>query len=101
MWQEEQIKYLNNGGDSKKGDKTICKNYRKILRLDVTYKVLARMIRKWSNRYYKKLVGEYQESFRKGRFLRWKWSKTKVLKKTCAFTIHVLFIVFKKTYNSI
>ena len=44
----------------KKGDRRSCENYHRIALLDVTYKVLASIIKR-------RLEGEYQGGFRKGR----------------------------------
>jgi hypothetical protein len=54
----------------KKGDRTNCENYRGISLLDVTYKVLTRIIRNRLSLFLDTLIGEYQERLRKGRSLR-------------------------------
>ena len=51
----------------KKGDKTVCSNYRGIALLPVCYKVLALIIKEKLEPYIEKALGEYQCGFRKGR----------------------------------
>jgi hypothetical protein len=52
---------------SEKENKTNCENYRGISLLNVTYKVLTRIIKKRLSLFHDTLIGEYQGGFRKGR----------------------------------
>ena len=51
----------------KKGDKTICNNYRGITRLPTCYKVLALIIKEKLEPYIEEVIGDYQCGFRRGR----------------------------------
>ncbi|XP_068897526.1 uncharacterized protein [Tenebrio molitor] len=50
---------------SEKENKTNCENYRGISLLNVTYKVLTRIIKKRLSLFHDTLIGEYQGGFRK------------------------------------
>jgi hypothetical protein len=51
----------------KKGDKTVCNNYRGISLLCTTYKVMARILAKRLEPYAVEIIGEYQCGFRRNR----------------------------------
>jgi hypothetical protein len=71
IWQEERMpqQWRNTiiYPIPKIGDRKNCDNYRGILLLDVTYKVLIRIIRNRLSLFDDTLIGEYQGGFRKGR----------------------------------
>lgn len=88
----------------KKGDHTICDNYRGITLLSVTYKVLAYILYDRLSIYCEGIIGGYQSGFRKGKstvdqiFL-----LRQALEKTYEYGMdtHHLFIDFKCAYDSI
>jgi sarcosine oxidase/L-pipecolate oxidase len=47
----------------KKGNKTLCSNYRSIALLDVVYKVFSKIISKRCEPYVEDIVGNYQIGF--------------------------------------
>jgi hypothetical protein len=88
----------------KKGDRTNCENYRGISLLDVTYKVLTRIIRKRLTLFHDTLIGQYQGGFRKGRSTTDQIFTLRMLQKQSFeqnISLHILFIDFKKAYDSI
>lgn len=88
----------------KKGDKSNCHNYRGIALLDVAYKVLSTWIKQKIEVIAEKLIGEYQAGFRKGRSTT---DQVFTLKQTLTacyeyeIPIHLLFVDFKKAYDSV
>lgn len=51
----------------KKGDKKLCSNYRGISLLNVTYKILSKLISKRLEAYTESIIGELQAGFIKGK----------------------------------
>lgn len=51
----------------KKGDKKLCSNYRGISLLNVTYKILSKLISKRLEAYTQSIIGELQAGFIKGK----------------------------------
>lgn len=88
----------------KKGDATICENYRGISLLDVTYKILAMMIRKRLSEYADEVVGEYQGGFKVGRSTIDQIFTLKMIQQNSYgqnLRLHILFIDFKRAYHTI
>lgn len=88
----------------KKGDLSICDNYRGIALLDVTYKVLARVIRKRLNERLKGVIGEYQGGFREGRSTTDQiFTLNQIMKNSREQRLELcmLFIDFKQAYDSV
>ncbi|CAI6370121.1 unnamed protein product [Macrosiphum euphorbiae] len=88
----------------KKGDKQDCNNYRGIALLSVAYKVFTNCILSRIRTKSEQIIGDYQGGFRPGRstvdqifILRQLFQKTWEFDKE----MHVLFIDFKKAYDSI
>ena len=73
----------------KNGNKTDCKNYRGICRLNGNYKILATILHNRLVKYGEEIIGDYQCGFRPGR------STTDNIK------MHLLFVYFKQAYGSI
>lgn len=88
----------------KKGDKTLCSNYRGIALLDIAYKVFATCIRNRLNPIANKNLGEYQAGFRSYRST---MDQIFSLKQIIAnsyehgLPLHILFIDFKQAYDSV
>ncbi|CAH1371709.1 unnamed protein product, partial [Tenebrio molitor] len=69
----------------KKGDPTQCSNYRGIMLLNTTYKILTSIIRKRLTEHTETKLGEYQNGFRKG--------------KSTIDAIHVISQIIEKSYE--
>jgi hypothetical protein len=82
----------------KKGDPTQCSNYRGIMLLNTTYKILTSIIRKRLTEHTETKLGEYQNGFRKG-----KSTIDAIIEKSCEYDIelHILFIDFKQAFDNI
>lgn len=79
-------------------------NYRGISLLDVTHKVLARVIRTRLTEIYNKEIGEYQGGFRQGRGTADQIFTLKMIQNNSYeqnLGLHLLFIDFKQAYDSI
>jgi hypothetical protein len=88
----------------KKGDKMKCKNYREIMLLNVTYKILSSIILERLKEYSEEILGEYQCSFRpQRRTVDQIFIVRQILEKFYVHDIdlHLLFIDFKKAFDSI
>lgn len=88
----------------KKGDRSECRNFRGIALLDITYKVLATIIRNRLSAYANEMIGEYQGGFRKGRstidqIFTIKQIQHKSYEQN--LDLHMLFIDYKQAYDSI
>ena len=88
----------------KKGDKTGCNNYRAILLLPTTYKILSNILLSRLTPYAEEVTGDHQCGFQRNRsatdhvfcihqMLEKKWEYNEAL--------HQLFIDFKKAYDSV
>jgi hypothetical protein len=69
----------------KKGDPTQCSNYRGIMLLNTTHKILTSIIRKILTEHTETKLGEYQNGFRKG--------------KSTIDAIHVISQIIEKSYE--
>jgi hypothetical protein len=87
----------------KKGDKTECSNYRGILMLPTSYKILSNILLSRLIPYTGDIISGHQRGFRRNR------STTdhifyfvEILEKKCEYnsTVPQLFIDFKKAYDS-
>ena len=88
----------------KKGDRRECENYRGISLLDVSYKLIARVIRNRLRTYHNRLVGEYQGGFREGRSTTDQIFTLKMIQSQAYeqnLSLHVLFVDFMKAYDSV
>jgi hypothetical protein len=82
----------------KKGDRTNCENYRRISLLDVTYKVLTRIIRNRLSLFHDTLIGEYQGDSGKEDLYVNDGTEASFEQN---LSLHISFIDFKKAYDSI
>lgn len=108
VWEEEKIPERWNNALIlpllKKGAKEDCNNYRGIALLDVTYKVLSKIIRNRLYYYHNTQVGEYQGGFKAGRSTIDQIFTIKQLQQNTYeqnLSLHLLFIDFKQAYDSI
>ena len=88
----------------KKGDRTVCSNYRGITLLPVCYKVLALIIKEKLEPYVEEALGEYQCGFRKGRStIDHIFTIRQMMEKHWEYNKEFwqLFIDFKQAYDSI
>jgi hypothetical protein len=88
----------------KKGDKTLCSNYRAIALLDLVYKVFSKIISKRLEPYMEDIVGKYQAGFRRNKStIDQIFAMKQILEKCYEYDtdIHCLFIDFKQAFDSI
>jgi len=88
----------------KKGDKMKCENYRGIMLLNVTYKILSSVMLERLKEYSEEILGECQCSFRpQRRTTDQLFVVRKILEKFHAHNndLHLIFIEFKKAFDSI
>jgi hypothetical protein len=88
----------------KKGDPTQCSNYRGIMLLNTTYKILTSIIRKRLTEYTETKLGEYQNGFRKGKStIDAIHVISQIIEKSYEYDIelHILFIDFKQAFDNI
>lgn len=88
----------------KKGDKSICENYRGITLLNTAYKILSSLIHKRLAKYTNKIITEYQCGFVQGRSTVDAIHTLKqIIEKTSEYNINVeiLFVDFKQAFDSI
>ena len=88
----------------KKGDRRSCENYRGIALLDVTYKLLASIIKRRLEGYMEEALGEYQGGFRNGRGTT---DQIFILKQIMVGNYeyesptHLLLVDFKRAYDTV
>ncbi|KAJ4433364.1 hypothetical protein ANN_15623 [Periplaneta americana] len=88
----------------KKGDKTICANYRGIALLDIVYKVVSKLKATRMNKILENIVGEYQGGFIKGKSTTDQIFVLRTILEKCYeynTDLHLLFADFKEAYDSI
>ncbi|MGI4816809.1 MAG: reverse transcriptase domain-containing protein [Janthinobacterium lividum] len=88
----------------KKGDKTLCSNYRGISILNVAYKIFSTILCDRLKPYLNDIIGSYQCGFRPGKSTTDQiFTLRRLLEKTLEFQVdtHHLFIDFKQAYDSI
>ena len=108
IWTEETwIEQWNNSWINpihKKGEKTLCSNYRGISILNVAYKIFSTILCERLKPYLNNIIGSYQCGFRPGKSTTDQiFTLRRLLEKTLEFQIdiHHLFIDFKQAYDSI
>lgn len=88
----------------KKGAENDCNNYRGIALQDVTYKVLAKIIRNRLEKYHNEKVGEYQGGFKAGRSTIDQIFIMKQIQQNTYeqnLSLHCLFVDYRQAYDSI
>jgi hypothetical protein len=88
----------------KKGDKTMCSNYRSINLLNITYKILSTKLFKRININAEEVLGEYQCGFRPNRStIDQIFVIRQTLEKCYEYKTdrHMLFVDFRQAFNSI
>jgi len=86
----------------KKGDKTDCNNYRGILLLPTTYKILSNILLSRLNPYAEETTGDHQCGFRcKRSTTDHKFCIRQILEKKWEYNegVHQLFIDFEKDFS--
>ena len=99
QWNESWINPIH-----KKGDKTLCDNYRGISILNVGYKIFSSILCERLKPFLANIIGSYQCGFRPGKSTTDQiFSLRRILEKTLEYQIdtHHLFIDFKQAYDSI
>jgi sorting nexin-29 len=88
----------------KKDDRMVCQNYRGISLLNVTYKIMSRIIAYRLTPYTEEIIGDYQCGFRR---IKSTVDHIFVIRNTLEkcyeynITLHQLFIDFKHAYDSV
>jgi len=88
----------------KKGDKTDCNNYRGILLLPTTYKILSNILLSRLIPYAEEVTGDHQRGFRRNRLTTDHiFCIRQILEKKWEYNeaAHQLFIDFRKAYDSV
>jgi hypothetical protein len=88
----------------KKGEPTQCSNYRGIMLLNTTNKILTSIIRKRLTEHTETKLGEYQNGFRKGKStIDAIHVMSQIIEKSYEYDIelHILFIDFKQAFDNI
>jgi hypothetical protein len=95
---------VNCGTYSQKGDKTDSSNYRGMSLLSTSYKILSNILLARLTPYGVEIIGNHQCGFQHNRTMTEKmFCIRQILEKRREynFTVHQLFIDFKKAYDSI
>ena len=98
-WEEGMLVILH-----KKGDRTICKNFRGICILPIGYKILVSIIYQRLKLYCENVIGDYQAGFRSSRATTDQiFVLRQALEKYWEFnkTSYHLFVDFKQAYDSV
>jgi hypothetical protein len=98
-WKESII-----GPIYKKGDKTDCRNYRRISLLSTTYKILSNILLPRLTPYTEESIGDHQFGFRRNRSTTDHiFSIRQILEKKWEYNeaVHQLLLDFKKAYDSV
>ena len=88
----------------KKGDRTICDNYRGICLLSIGYKIFTKILYKRLNRHSERVLGEYQAGFRKSRSTADQiFILRQILEKYWEFNKNMwhVFVDFRQAYDSV
>ena len=88
----------------KKGDKTVCNNYRGITLLSTSYKILTNILVSRLTPYIDDIIGDHQCAFRRNRStIDQIFSISQILEKKWEYngTVHQLYLDFKKAYDSV
>ena len=108
IWDEEKIPTEWNRAIitpiHKKGSKLQCANYRGISLLNVTYKLLTKLISKRLEKYTESILGDYQCGFRQNRSTTDHIFTLRCILEKCHeynIPIHQLYVDYKMAYDSI
>jgi sorting nexin-29 len=108
IWRDERVPSSRNEAIiiplHKKGDKTICENYRGISLLNSAYKIFSKILLNRLEPYVEENLGEYQCGFRKGRSTIEQLSVIgQIIEKKYEYRQNIwqLFIYFKNAYDSV
>ena len=108
IWQEEKIPTEWETAlitpIHKKGSKLQCKNYRGISLLNVSYKILTKLIAKRLHPYAEEILGDYQCGFRQNRSTTDQIFTIRCILEKCYeynIPVHQLYVDYKMAYDSI
>jgi sorting nexin-29 len=108
IWKNEEIPVEWNSAIiqpiHKKDDRMVCQNYRGILLLNVTHKIMSRIIAYRLTQYTEEIIGGYQCGFRCSKLtVDHIFVIRNILEKCYEYNIalHQLFIDFKHAYDSV
>lgn len=88
----------------KKGDKSVCSNYRGISLLNTGYKIFSKILNEKLKPYAEALTGEYQCGFRNERATTDQMFTLRLIMEKCYEynqTIHQLYVDFRAAYDSV
>ena len=86
------------------GVKLVCRNYRGISLLNVTYKIFTNLMTRYTEPYIDDILENYQYGFQKGRSTTDQtFCMRMILEKACEYKvdIHQLYIDYKQAYDTI